>query len=141
MRFSSRSGSRSRNALVEINLTSLVDIIFNLLLFFMLTSSISQNGAFKVNLPEAETADVGKEEGHLSLLVLKDGSVKLDNESISWESLGAKFEELNKNDDLTVILNADEDAQHKAVIKVMDLARKKGVKQISIGTIAKKSVS
>jgi biopolymer transport protein ExbD len=128
----SRQGRRQS---AEINVTSLVDIIFNLLLFFMLTTSFSESGGIEVDLPRASTAAMSTSERDLIIALTENGDIVVKNERVSMDALGQKLEALKaRAKKERVIIQADKTVPHGRVVEVMDLIKSKGLGRIAIAT-------
>ncbi|WP_462325268.1 ExbD/TolR family protein [Desulfoplanes sp.] len=119
---------------VEVNMTPLVDIIFILLIFFVLSSIFITRG-MDVNLPEATTGD-SVSGNPLELVVKADGAIFLDGEKIFpgmlMEVLGREF--VNHGGDRKVLLKVEADVTVKRFIRVMDTVRGAGFSNLVIGT-------
>lgn len=132
MRFSNRERRRGE---AEINVTSLVDIIFNLLLFFMLTTSFSESAGLEVQLPSASSADVQVQPQDLVVTLTRDGETLVEGEVLSLEGLSERIERLKTDrPDATLILQADEEVPHKNVVDVIDVAKRHRIKSVAIAT-------
>ena len=128
--------SRSkRRQPAEINVTSLVDIIFNLLLFFMLTTSFSQSQGIEVELPSASTAETQSLQQDLILTINRSGEAIVNGMVLSVEELSMHLNEVKKQKpNLMLVIHADEAVTHSRVVDVIDLAKKNGLKRVAIGT-------
>ena len=132
MQFSSRSSHREP---VEINVTSLVDIIFNLLLFFMLTTSFSETAGIEVELPSATAADKNVDPNDLVIALLEDGATLVRGQSVTPDELDTMVKTLKETDaSTTVVVQADGAVPHARVVEVIDLAKKHGLRSVSIAT-------
>lgn len=117
-----------------INITSLIDVLFLLLLFVLVSSSFIEKPGIKVDLPGTENADAVKVEGY-TLYVDKDGELYLNEQKLSEAELGeALSKALPQMKDEALTLNADETINHGLVVRLMDIAKKSGIKKLIIGT-------
>lgn len=117
-----------------INITSLIDVLFLLLIFFMVSSTFLEQPGLKLELPEAESAVV-VEQDEYTLFIDRDGKMFLNEREITLKNLGdAVQENLPKMKDDALILKADQDVSHGLVVKAMDIVKKSGVKKLIIGT-------
>jgi biopolymer transport protein ExbD len=116
-----------------IDITPLVDMIFQLLIFFLLTSSfvVSQAG-IKVNLPKAVTSDVLNDETFV-ITVNKNDALFIVDKPVSMKDLSLKLESLSKKK--AVLLRADKKASLGSIVSVWDLCREKGMQKVNIATI------
>lgn len=119
---------------VMINITSLIDVLFLLLIFLMVSSTFLEQPGIKLELPQADSA-ILIEQKEFTLFVDKDGKIFLNNKGISIGGLEAKLKEvLPEMKDGSLILKADQDVSYGIVVRVMDSVKKSGVKKLIIGT-------
>jgi biopolymer transport protein ExbD len=119
---------------VVINITSLIDVIFMLLLFFMITSTFLEQPGIKLELPAARTSAHAEPQEYV-LTVDKKGGMFLNRQALALDGLEAEIRKaLPKMKDGALVLKADQDVSHGLVVRVMDLAKRGGVKKLIIGT-------
>lgn len=119
---------------VVINITSLIDVMFLLLIFFMVSSTFLEQAGMKLNLPGAQTGNL-EEVKDIVIEVSAQGQVSLNGTPTALTELQkALVETLAKSDEATLVLKADEKVPHGQVVKVMDLARAAGVRKLVIAT-------
>ena len=125
---------------VDINLAPLIDVVFILLLFFVVTTTFTRETQLKVDLPEAVSGtppEVVKTP--LEILVGVDGSFALNGKSLSQNDLASLMEALRVESggdhSLPVMLSADGKAPHQAVVTAMDAASKLGFAHLRITTV------
>ena len=117
---------------VSINITSLIDVMFLLLIFFMVSSTFIERPGMKLDLPEAETSETTLVKD-LNLQMPSDGTVVLNERDISIDNVLNEIKDaISKNNSTTLILQADKSIPHGSVVHVMDEAKKAGVKKIVI---------
>ncbi len=117
---------------VTLNLTPLIDMVFILLIFFMVTSSFVKETGVKIKRPGAETA-VHQEQTDILIAVTRKGLVWVDRKEINIRSLRSHLERLHaENPEGGVIIAADRQAPTGVVIRILDQARLAGIEQISI---------
>lgn len=115
-----------------INLTPLIDMVFIMLIFFLVTSSFIKESGIEVNRPEAQTA-VRQERGNIIVSVTKNGEIWIDRRQVSLHALRANVERLHsENPEGTVIIAADRDARSGLLVQALDQARLAGVGNVSI---------
>jgi biopolymer transport protein ExbD len=125
--------ARSRRKVV-INITSLIDVIFMLLLFFMITSTFLEQPGIKLELPTAKTS-ANTEPQEYVLTVDKKGELFLNRQPVTLAGLEAEIRKvLPKMKDGALVLKADQEITHGLVVRVMDMAKRGGVKKLIIGT-------
>ena len=118
------------------NLTPLIDILFIVLIFLVLTTTFRDAATFRVNLPPAVTSerDVGPQPGTMTVSVAEDGSMEVDGEESSPEQLSQRLAVFRETDLPAVRLRADAGARHGLVVQIMDIARRYGITQLDIET-------
>ena len=123
-----------REKKVLINITSLIDVLFLLLIFFMVSSTFLEQPGIKLELPHAQSAVV-TEQKDFTLYVDKEGTLFLNKDEVNVENLLAKLKEIVPDMiDGALILKADQDVSHGIVVRIMDVAKQSGVKKLIIGT-------
>jgi len=119
---------------VIINITSLIDVMFLLLIFLLISSTFLEQPGIKLELPETKTTETVKQQEY-TLFVSQDGKLFLNKIEIKEEELEKKIKEvLPKMKDKAIILKADGKSSHGAVVRVMDIIKRGGVKKLIIGT-------
>jgi biopolymer transport protein ExbD len=117
-----------------INITSLIDVMFLLLIFFMISSTFREHFGIDVSLPSADTA-VSQEQNTHDITVSAQGGVFFGGDVVSVVELRAALADLlEKEPEASIVLRADEKAAFQDVIKVIDTARKVGGTQLVIPT-------
>ncbi|MEO0012805.1 MAG: hypothetical protein RLZZ535_1194 [Cyanobacteriota bacterium] len=108
----------------EINIVPMIDVIFAILAFFMVSSlSLTRSQGLPVNLPSAQTSEP-KQTAQINVTIETDGDIFVDREPIELAQLkGTLTEKIAPNSDSLVIINADEKVEHGQVVKVMDRLR------------------
>lgn len=128
IRQSLRGGSRT----TDINIAPLIDLVFLLLIFFLVTTSFVKETGIDVNRPTASTA-MPKEKGNILIGVDSDGRVFLEGRQIDIRSVQAHIERcLAENPESSIVIVADKNSHTGIVIRVMDQCRLAGAKNISI---------
>lgn len=131
---------------VDINLAPLIDVVFILLLFFVVTTTFTRETQLKVDLPEAVTGEQVPEryEQPLEVLIDQDGRYAVNGKALASNDLnaimGALIEVSAGQKDIPVTLSADGKAPHQAVVTAMDAASKLGFVQLRITTIEAQDV-
>lgn len=122
---------RSKKTSLSFDMAPLVDIVFQLLIFFMLSSSFL-NPSLKLNLPKAVEHDQ-REPERLIVSLDKEGSIFVNTLKTNKEDLKAALEVKLKNDNKkSVHVRGDKDMPYKYFVEVMDIARQAGARQINI---------
>jgi biopolymer transport protein ExbD len=126
---------------VEINLASLIDVVFILLLFFVVTTTFTRETQLKVDLPEAAsgTPPEQTELKQLEVLIAVDGSYSLNGKQLLKSDLDSLMAALQKesagDNSLPLTISADGKTPHQAVITAMDAAGKLGFAHLRITTV------
>ena len=121
---------------VSINLTPLIDVVFLLLIFFMVSTSFSQLTQLVVDLPEAE-GDSANTDNALLLVVDVQGDMTLDGEPVPNDARGlsvALDQRLSGNTAISVTLSADAMTPHQYVVTAMDVAAQLNITRLTIVT-------
>lgn len=137
--------SRSSQEEVTINLTPLIDIVFLLLIFFMVSTTFSKESHLRIRLPDASPdSEVEQRPSRLVVAITKSGdySIRGPNESTGHHLLSRERSVLAEamakgaqgTDELVVVIRADRKTPHEAVVRVMDVARKLGLVRITFAT-------
>ena len=127
-----RSHATSRTTPIGVNLTPLIDVVFILLIFFIVTSSFVKEAGIDVNRPSAKTA-LRKELGNIMIAITKDGNVWIDKRQVDLRSVRANVERLHaENPEGTVVIVADKDSRMGLMVEVMDQVRLAGVTNIAV---------
>ncbi len=121
---------------VQLDMTPLVDIVFLLLIFFMLSTSLSVNPGIKIDLPKSSAEQVKKKKTTLRVAIEAGGHIFLEGKKLSLEQLREKFAVVGKakGDDALVVIEADRKVYHGLVVKVMDAAKTSGLNKLAIAT-------
>ena len=123
-----------RNIKINLQIAPLIDVIFNLLLFFMLTYQITRDPGIKITLPKTLTANLQDEE-KIIIFVNKKNEIFLNETKASIDKLKYALEErLKVSQKKTVILKADEKINLGLAVKVMDIAKQANAEGIVIST-------
>ncbi|MFN9528471.1 biopolymer transport protein ExbD [Pseudomonas sp. NFACC19-2] len=126
---------------VEINLASLIDVVFILLLFFVVTTTFTRETQLKVDLPEAAsgTPPEQTELKQVEVLIGADGAYSVNGKALLESNLTNLMASLQKESDgdnsLPLIISADGKTPHQAVITAMDAAGKLGFSHLRITTV------
>ncbi|MGB1138344.1 MAG: ExbD/TolR family protein [Luminiphilus sp.] len=121
---------------VAINLTPLIDVVFLLLIFFMVSSSFSELTQLVVDLPEAEGSPASGD-ATLMLSIDVDGKMMLDGQPVPNDAAGlmrAMADRIQGSTDRSVMLSADALTHHQHVVTAMDVASRLGLERLTIAT-------
>jgi len=122
----------------SINLTPLIDVVFLLLIFFMVTTTFTRETRMLISLPEAEAEAVANEQATVELTIAKDGSYAVDGQSLinrDIKTIMAALKDASAGDNqIPLVITADALATHQAVITAMDAAGRLGFETLNIAT-------
>ena len=117
---------------VEINITPMLDVVFIMLIFFIVTTSFIKETGIDVNRPSADTAEK-KERGNILIAISANGEIWMNKRRIDIRSVRANVERAHaENPEGSVVITADRESKTDTLIQVMDQARLAGVRNVSI---------
>ncbi len=120
---------RNRRQATEIELTPLIDVVFQLLVFFLLTSAFINPG-ITVNLPDAETGATA-DDATLSISIDDAGDIFIGQSPVSFEQLESRLsEQASVDPEITVAIWGDIDVRYGLFMRIMDLCRASGLTKI-----------
>lgn len=120
------------HGLRQIDIAPLIDIVFQLLIFFMLTSSYLMQPGIKVNLPKAVTSEAVKNE-NIEIVVSGENVIYLNGEVITMQELKNLLKQIAKRNQL-IMIKSDRRAALGRVVEIWDMCRDLGITQINIAT-------
>jgi len=116
----------------EINITPMLDVVFIMLIFFIVTASFVKESGIEVDRPSAVTAVV-KEQGNILVAITAEGQIWIDRRQVDPRAVRANIERLHaENPQGSVVIQADKSSTTEILIQVMDAARQAGVYNVSI---------
>jgi biopolymer transport protein TolR len=128
------SSQREGTTISQINVTPLVDVMLVLLVIFMVTAPIIQQGV-QVNLPQAKAGAIPGSEDLLVVTVAKNGRVYLNDNSMTLDELGKKLRAIRKlQADKQVYLRADQDVTYGTVMKTIAEIKQAGIERLGMVT-------
>ncbi|HEY7165174.1 MAG TPA: protein TolR [Candidatus Binatia bacterium] len=128
------SSSRSSTTISQINVTPLVDVMLVLLVIFMVTAPIIQQGV-QVNLPQAKAGAVGGTEDPMIVTIAKNGRLYLNDNAISTEELSERLRAIKKlKPDKEVYLRADQDVRYGLVMRTIAAIKQAGIERVGMVT-------
>ncbi len=124
----------------EINVTSLIDVLFVLLLFFMVSTSFTDTHGIPLKLPKSSSGAAMSEKQELDVSVDAQGGIFMAGKPVSIDVLQEKLKELHSRSESPLfIIRGDQASSHGSIVSIMDLARTEGIERIAIATEAKSS--
>ena len=116
----------------EIDITPMLDVVFIMLIFFIVTASFVKESGIDVNRPDASTAEV-KERGNILIAITDSNQVWIDRRQVDVRAVRANIERLRaENPQGAVVIQADKNSKNGMLVKVMDAARLAGVDNVSL---------
>lgn len=121
----------------EIDITPMLDVVFIMLIFFIVTASFVKETGIEVNRPDASTAQ-SKPRANILIAINDIGEIWIDKRRIDESRVRANIERLRaENPQGSVVIQADEEAKTAKLVAVMDAARAAGVYDVSLSTEAR----
>lgn len=129
MKFKKTSGLK-----VRLEMTPLIDVVFLLLIFFLLSSSFILQPGIKVKLPKAKTTEITKEK-EVYITIDKQGHLYLNEKLVHEEKLSKELQGIaNQDPNKLIIVKADKDVLHGKVVWVLDYIKRAGLSKLAIAT-------
>ncbi len=116
----------------EVNLTPMLDVVFIMLIFFIVTASFVKEAGIDITRPPAATAE-RKERGNILVAITENDQIWIDRRQVDPRALRANIERLfAENPQGSVVIQADKDSKNGLLVQVMDAARLAGVSSVSL---------
>ncbi len=117
----------------EINLTPMLDVVFIMLIFFIVTASFIKEAGIDVNRPDAPVTETKPEDANILVAITSTDEIWIDRRLIDPRAVRANIERLHaENPKGTVVIQADKRSTNKMLVTIMDASRQAGVYNISI---------
>lgn len=128
---------------VEVNLTPLIDVVFLLLIFFMVTTTFDQDAKIKINLPTTSNAVTQAEKNKLEVIIDNQGKFYVDGKEVLnnkpetlFRAMSMSLDSMSKNPAL--VISADAKTNYQSVVTAMDIAGRLGLTNFSMATTKSK---
>lgn len=130
-----RTSSRSvSDQISDIDMTPMLDIVFIMLIFFIVTTSFVKESGIDVNRPAAQTAE-RKEQAHIIVSIKANGEIWIDKRAVDLRAVRPNVARLQAENPLgSVIIAADRDSKTHVLVQVMDQIRLAGITNAAIAT-------
>ena len=127
--------SRKKRETPRVDLTPMVDVVFLLLIFFMISTTFVEAPGISIKLPESASQQRKQEPEEVKVYLSREGNIFLGEERLEQEELRRRLKDYgNRAAEMTFLLLADEDALHGKVVSLMDMARETGFEKLAIAT-------
>ena len=124
---------------LDVNITPLIDVVFLLLIFFMVSTTFDKQAQLKVKLPEASPSSEQVKTESIVLAIDAKGQYYINDKQLVNSTITtlkqALIKTMKENKDIALILKADAKTQHQAVVTAMDAAAQVGLTRLSIATM------
>lgn len=126
----------------KLNMTSLIDVVFLLLIFFMVTTTFEKQAKLKIQLPEATEKIQNQAQSQIVISISEKGSIYLNSNELlnsQYASIASSLKRMVEGDEKPpIVIRADANAAHKHVVTVMDVLADMGFTSVSIATTPSK---
>lgn len=123
----------------RIDLTPMVDVVFLLLIFFMISTTFVESPGISIKLPESSSQTVDREPKEIKIYLSREGDIYHRDQKISLDGFRSLLAEYQSDAErTTVLLLADQESRHGKVVTLMDLARDAGFVKLAIATEQRK---
>jgi biopolymer transport protein ExbD len=124
-----------RRADPVIDVTPMIDVVFQLLLFFMVTTTFISSPGIQVDLPRSSSEVVISDKKDINIWMTNEGAVYADDTPVTTAELLELFARRARTDPNTmVVIKADQGVSHGRVVGIMDIARNQGLSKLAIAT-------
>jgi biopolymer transport protein ExbD len=120
----------------KVDMTPMVDVVFLLLIFFMISTTFVETPGISVDLPQSSSEAISSEPVEIKAYVDKSGAIHIGERQIALDDLEKTLAALvaEKGKQATFVLMADRDVRHGLVVRLMDAAQEAGFTKLAIGT-------
>lgn len=130
---------RQREGDVSVNLTPLIDVVFLLLIFFMVSTTFTKENRLQISLPEASGAPAEETNDIVEVVIDGRNRYSINGQALARQDINTLKQALQMSvegiDEPQLLVSADGGASHQAVIRVMDAAGQLGLARLSISTV------
>ena len=127
---------RQKRSDLIVDLTPMIDVVFLMLIFFMVSTSFTANNSIKLDLPQSKAQAANKEEKQVVISIKADGQLYVQDERVKDADLRRRILNITKGDpNMRVVIRADADARHKRLVYALDTIRELGMGKVGIATV------
>jgi len=117
----------------EVNLTPMLDVVFIMLIFFIVTASFVKEAGIDVSRPPSSQPKEQKERGNILVMITATNQIWMDGRQVDVRALRPNIERLHaENPQGSVVIQADQESENGLLVQVMDAARLAGVENVSL---------
>jgi biopolymer transport protein ExbD len=117
-----------------IDMTPLIDIMFQLLLFFILSTTFRNAPSFEVNLPESSSEQFNQRDNSMTITLTENEEIVIENNTVKKDDvLKILSNSVINNPSMVLVIEADKYVQHGKVVELMDLAQEAGIQMLQVG--------
>ena len=127
---------RQKRSDLLVDLTPMIDVVFLMLIFFMVSTSFTADNSIKLDLPQSKAQAANKEEKQVVISIKADGQLYVQDERVKDADLRRRILNITKGDpNMRVVIRADADAKHKRLVYALDTIRELGMGKVGIATV------
>ena len=127
---------RQKRSDLLVDLTPMIDVVFLMLIFFMVSTSFTANNSIKLDLPQSKSQAANKEEKQVVISIKADGQLYVQDERVKDADLRRRILNISKGDpNMRVVIRADANAKHKRLVYALDTIRELGMGKVGIATV------
>ncbi len=120
-----------------VDITPLIDVVFLMLIFFMVSTTFNVSSSLKLDLPSSKAKAEQKKVEQVTVSINADGSFYVQDEAVKDSDLRKRILNVTKgNPNMRIVLRADAETHHKRVVYVLDTLRGLGMSKVGIATVA-----
>ena len=127
-----RGGRRRRRSEATIEMTPLIDITFQLLIFFLLTATFQDFSSLDVELAQAKNAEKREQKQSVLVSISEDGRVEIDRVLVDFRELELRLCNAREEGRVAVNIRADKSSRHESLVGAMDVAKRCGFEALGI---------
>jgi biopolymer transport protein ExbD len=125
---------RKKREAPRVDLTPMVDVVFLLLIFFMISTTFVEAPGIAIKLPQSSSQHRKQEPKEVKVYLSREGTIFLGEEQVEKDELRRRLKSYRNPAGMTFLLLADEKALHGKVVALMDMAKESGFEKLAIAT-------
>ena len=120
----------------KVDLTPMIDVVFLLLIFFMISTTFIERPGLNINLPASNSEQIKQNQKEVQVYLAENGDIYLHRDKITLDAFQRYLQNLSpaKTQKMTFLLMADKEARHGKVVQLMDVAKMAGFRNLAIAT-------